>query len=53
MIIWIIGIMDVDLVDKFLFEDLSIVDVFLEFVGDVIIVVYNVKFDCGFLNMEL
>ncbi|MEC7289669.1 MAG: DNA polymerase III subunit epsilon [Pseudomonadota bacterium] len=49
----ITGITDADLVDKPPFEDPSIVDAFLEFVGDAIIVAHNAKFDRGFLNMEL
>ena len=49
----ITGITDDDLVDKPAFEDPSIVDAFLEFVGDAIIVAHNAKFDRGFLNMEL
>lgn len=49
----ITGITDADLVDKPAFEDPSIVDAFLEFVGDATIVAHNAKFDRGFLNMEL
>ncbi|MFN3213300.1 MAG: DNA polymerase III subunit epsilon [Henriciella sp.] len=49
----ITGITDADLVDKPPFEDPSIVDAFLEFVGDATIVAHNAKFDRGFLNMEL
>lgn len=49
----ITGITDADLVDKPPFEDSSIVDAFLEFIGDAIIVAHNAKFDRGFLNMEL
>ncbi|MEM9178622.1 MAG: DNA polymerase III subunit epsilon [Pseudomonadota bacterium] len=49
----ITGITDADLVDKPPFEDPSIVDAFLEFVGDSILVAHNAKFDRGFLNMEL
>ena len=49
----ITGITDADLVDKPSFEDPSIVDAFLEFVGDSTLVAHNAKFDRGFLNMEL
>ncbi|MEL7285490.1 MAG: DNA polymerase III subunit epsilon [Pseudomonadota bacterium] len=49
----ITGITDADLVDKPPFEDPSIVDAFLEFVGDSTLVAHNAKFDRGFLNMEL
>ncbi len=49
----ITGITDADLVDKPGFEDPSIVDAFLEFVGDSTLVAHNAKFDRGFLNMEL
>lgn len=49
----ITGITDADLVDKPPFEDPTIVDAFLEFIGDAIIVAHNAKFDRGFLNMEL
>jgi DNA polymerase-3 subunit epsilon len=49
----ITGIKDEDLVDKPGFEDPSIVDAFLEFVGDSTIVAHNAAFDRGFLNMEL
>lgn len=49
----ITGITDADLVDKPAFEDPSIVDAFLEFVGDATLVAHNAKFDRGFLNMEL
>ena len=49
----ITGITDDDLVDKPGFEDPSIVDAFLEFVGDATLVAHNAKFDRGFLNMEL
>lgn len=51
--IQITGITDDDLVDKPGFEDPSIVDAFLEFVGDSTLVAHNAKFDRGFLNMEL
>jgi len=49
----ITGITDADLVDKPPFEDPSIVDAFLEFVGGSTLVAHNAKFDRGFLNMEL
>ncbi len=49
----ITGITDADLVDKPQFEDPSIVDAFLEFIGDAVLVAHNAKFDRGFLNMEL
>lgn len=49
----ITGITDEDLIDKPGFEDPSIVDAFLEFVGDATIVAHNAAFDRGFLNMEL
>ncbi len=51
--IQITGITDDDLVDKPGFEDPSIVDAFLEFIGDATLVAHNAKFDRGFLNMEL
>ncbi|MCR9224777.1 MAG: DNA polymerase III subunit epsilon [Hyphomonas sp.] len=49
----ITGITDDDLVDKPGFEDPTIVDAFLEFIGDATLVAHNAKFDRGFLNMEL
>ncbi|NQY15151.1 MAG: DNA polymerase III subunit epsilon [Henriciella sp.] len=49
----ITGITDEDLVDKPPFEDPSIVDAFLDFIGDAVLVAHNAKFDRGFLNMEL
>ena len=49
----ITGITDDDLVDKPPFEDPSIVDAFLDFVGEATLVAHNAKFDRGFLNMEL
>lgn len=49
----ITGIKDEDLVDKPGFEDPTIVDAFLDFVGDATIVAHNAAFDRGFLNMEL
>ena len=51
--IQITGITDDDLVDKPGFEDPSIVDAFLEFIGDATLVAHKAKFDRGFLNMEL
>lgn len=49
----ITGITDDDLKDAPYFEDPSVVDAFLEFVGDSTIVAHNASFDRGFLNMEL
>lgn len=49
----ITGITDADLIDQPPFEDPSIVDAFLDFVGDATLVAHNAKFDRGFLNMEL
>jgi len=49
----ITGITDDDLKDKPGFEDPSIVDAFLEFVGGSILVAHNAAFDRGFLNAEL
>lgn len=49
----ITGITDDDLKDKPGFEDPSIVDGFLDFIGDSTLVAHNAKFDRGFLNMEL
>lgn len=49
----ITGITDDDLKDQPSFEDPSIVDAFLDFIGDAILVAHNAKFDRGFLNMEL
>jgi DNA polymerase-3 subunit epsilon len=49
----ITGITDDDLQDKPPFEDPSIVDAFLDFVGNSTIVAHNASFDRGFLNMEL
>ncbi|MEO0448747.1 MAG: DNA polymerase III subunit epsilon [Pseudomonadota bacterium] len=49
----ITGITDADLVDKPQFGDPSIVDAFLGFIGDSVLVAHNAKFDRGFLNMEL
>lgn len=49
----ITGITDDDLKDKPGFEDPGIVDAFLDFIGDGILVAHNASFDRGFLNMEL
>lgn len=49
----ITGITDADLVDQPPFEDPTIVDAFLEFIGNATLVAHNAKFDRGFLNMEL
>ena len=49
----ITGITDDDLRDKPGFEDVSIVDAFLDFIGDATLVAHNASFDRGFLNMEL
>jgi DNA polymerase-3 subunit epsilon len=49
----ITGITDDDLRDKPGFEDASIVDAFLDFIGDATLVAHNASFDRGFLNMEL
>lgn len=49
----ITGITDDDLRDKPGFEDPSVVEAFLEFLGDSTIVAHNAAFDRGFLNMEL
>lgn len=49
----ITGITDDDLKDQPPFEHPSIVDAFLDFVGDATLVAHNAKFDRGFLNMEL
>ncbi len=49
----ITGITDDDLKDSPGFEDASIVDAFLDFIGDDILVAHNASFDRGFLNMEL
>ncbi len=49
----ITGITDDHLRDKPPFEDPDIIDAFLEFTGDAIIVAHNASFDRGFLNMEL
>lgn len=49
----ITGITDDDLADKPGFSDASIVDAFLDFVGDAKLVAHNAEFDRGFLNTEL
>ena len=49
----ITGITDDDLKDQPSFEHPTIVDAFLDFIGDAILVAHNAKFDRGFLNMEL
>ncbi|PKP81338.1 MAG: DNA polymerase III subunit epsilon [Alphaproteobacteria bacterium HGW-Alphaproteobacteria-18] len=49
----ITGITDDHLRDKPPFEDPDIIDAFLDFVGDAILVAHNASFDRGFLNMEL
>ncbi len=49
----ITGITDDDLKDKPGFDDPSIADAFLDFVGDSILVAHNAAFDRGFLNAEL
>lgn len=49
----ITGITDADLADKPGFEDASIVDAFLDFVGGAKLIAHNADFDRGFLNAEL
>ena len=49
----ITGITDADLVGQPQFEDPSVVDAFLAFVGDSNLVAHNASFDRGFLNAEL
>ena len=49
----ITGITDADLKDKPGFEDPSIVEAFLDFIGTSTLVAHNAAFDRGFLNMEL
>lgn len=49
----ITGITDDDLKDAPFFEHPSVVDAFLEFIGDAILVAHNAGFDRNFLNMEL
>lgn len=47
------GITDDMLVDKPVFADPSVVEAFLDFVGDAIIVAHNAEFDRNFVNAEL
>ncbi len=49
----ITGLTDDDLRDQPAFDDPQIVDSFLEFVGDAVLVAHNAGFDRSFLNMEL
>ncbi|MEM7661306.1 MAG: DNA polymerase III subunit epsilon [Pseudomonadota bacterium] len=49
----ITGITDEMLADKPGFESPEVVDAFLEFIGDGILVAHNASFDRGFLNAEL
>lgn len=49
----ITGITDDHLKDAPYFEDASVVDALLEFLGDALIVAHNAGFDRGFINMEL
>jgi DNA polymerase III subunit epsilon len=49
----ITGITDADLVDCPPFEHPDIIDAFLSFVGDDVLVAHNASFDRGFLNAEL
>lgn len=49
----ITGITDDHLRDKPPFEDPDVVEAFLDFLGDAVIVAHNASFDRGFLNMEL
>ncbi len=49
----ITGITDDDLKDAPFFEHSEVVDDFLDFMGDAVIVAHNAGFDRGFLNMEL
>ncbi|MEO1029334.1 MAG: DNA polymerase III subunit epsilon [Pseudomonadota bacterium] len=49
----ITGITDEMLADKPSFDDPSIIDAFLDFIGDGILVAHNASFDRGFLNAEL
>ncbi|MBK8197950.1 MAG: DNA polymerase III subunit epsilon [Acidobacteria bacterium] len=49
----ITGITDADLVDCPPFEHPDIVDAFLSFLGDAVLVAHNAAFDRGFLNAEL
>ncbi|MEQ9436491.1 DNA polymerase III subunit epsilon [Hyphomonas sp.] len=49
----ITGITDQHLKDAPFFEEAHVVDAFLEFIGDGVLVAHNAGFDRGFLNMEL
>lgn len=49
----ITGITDDMLAGEPFFEAPEIVDAFLDFIGDAVIVAHNAEFDRGFLNMEL
>lgn len=49
----ITGYTDEDLKDMPAFEDPGVVDAFMEFIGNGILVAHNASFDRGFLNMEL
>ncbi len=49
----ITGLTDDILADKPVFEDPSVVDALMDFIGDARIVAHNASFDRGFLNMEL
>ncbi|MEO0818621.1 MAG: DNA polymerase III subunit epsilon [Pseudomonadota bacterium] len=49
----ITGLTDDILADKPLFDDPSVVDALIDFIGDAQIVAHNANFDKGFLNMEL
>ncbi|MEL6782076.1 MAG: DNA polymerase III subunit epsilon [Pseudomonadota bacterium] len=49
----ITGITDDDLKDKPSFEDPSVLDAFLDFIGEGTLVAHNASFDRGFLNAEL
>lgn len=50
-VFWVYGFLEEFLLDKLLFD--QVVDEFFDFVGDVILVIYNVVFDMGFINFEL
>ncbi|MCI4644858.1 MAG: DNA polymerase III subunit epsilon [Hyphomonadaceae bacterium] len=49
----ITGLTDDILSDKPTFEDPSVVDALVDFIGDAQIVAHNASFDRGFLNMEM
>ena len=49
----ITGITDAMLVDKPGFDDPSVHEAFLEFIGDAPLVAHNAEFDRGFINQEL